>query len=323
MTGVRQPPKTDKPSRVISRLVTLIVLLAVAGVVIWGTVTDQQIGLVETESLSDVELASPVEVGGLTVNVVEQRGGPIPVVLLHDADVAGGSVFDGVYEGLPARFKGLTVDIPGFGLSERLPEVGSTHTVANLAEVVSDVMEERLSIPAVVVGVGLGGEVAAELAVTHADQVRGLVLVDVDFWKTDTWLERAQRMPFIGRPVTFTFRAGGRFGVDNWAPQCGTGGWCPSADQEAARELATSLRGSTDSLQAFLLTLPSSLVPSALPDIEAPVVYVWSTRGSVPTESVDRVKRALADMTVVESDTWRAHLEEPLVIGEAVGLVSP
>ncbi len=323
MTGLREPPKRDKPSRVVARILTLVLLVAVAGTVIWGAVTDQQIDLVESTSLSDLELENPVVVNDLTINVVEHRGGPIPVVFLHDVDVSGGLVFEIAIPHLPARFKGLTIDLPGFGLSERMPEVGKHHTVAMLAEVVSDVMAERLTIPAVIVGVGLGGEVAAEIAVTYPEQVRGIVLVDVDFWEDQTWVRFVEKLPFIGRPVTFTFEAAGRFGIATWAPQCGTGGWCPSLEQKEARQRAASIRRTTDSIQSFRLTLPSSLVPSDLSDITAPVVYIWSIRGEVSADSVDRMKTAISELLVNEIDAWQAHLEVPESVALAVELVSP
>ena len=323
MTGLREPPKRDQPSRIVARIVMLALLVVVAGTIIWGAVTDQQIDLVESTSLSELDLEDPVVVDGLTINVVEHRGGPIPVVFLHDFDVAGGVVFDDVIPLLPNRFKGITIDLPGFGFSQRMPDTGKQHTVAVLAEVVTDVMAERLSIPAVLVGVGLGGEVAAEIAVTYPDQVRGLVLVDVDFWRQETWVEFAERLPFIGRPVTFTYEGGGRLGLDTWAPECGIGGWCPSSDQKQARHRAASIRRSTDSIRSFRLTLPSSLVPSDLPQITAPIAYVWSTRGAVPEGTVDRLKAAISELLVSEIDAWRAHLEAPGAIAEAVELVSP
>ena len=76
------------------------------------------------------------------LNVVTQGEGTMPVVLLHDADVAGGVTWDGVVAGLDPRFAVMRVDLPGFGLSERLPTEGSRHTVASMAEEVADVIRQ-------------------------------------------------------------------------------------------------------------------------------------------------------------------------------------
>lgn len=304
-------------------MAVLVVLVATAGTVIWAAVTEQRIDLVESRALADVDQGAHMQAGGLTVNVVEHPRGAIPVVMLHDADVAGGVVFDGLVSELPGRFEATVIDLPGFGLSQRITSPGDSHTVAALADLVSAVMSQRLSIPAVVIGVGLGGEVAAQLAVSHPDQVRGLVLVDVDFWAEGAWYAQAGSLPFFGRPITFTFEAGGALGVDTWAPYCGVGGWCPTAEQVAARRMATTVQGTTDSIRAHRETLPSSLVPSDLSVIQLPVAYVWSSKGVVPRETVERLLDALPDMAVIESETWQAHVDNPAAVSEALGLVSP
>lgn len=323
MTGVREPPKRQRPSRSLRRFVTLVILVAAAGLVLFSVVTDQRIEVIESIEHAALDLSEPVTVGELTVNVEKGEGGPIPVVFLHDVDVAGAAIFEGAAEALPERFHAMAIDLPGFGLSQRIPGADDVYTVAGMAEVVSEVLEERLSVAAVMVGVGYGGEVAAEIAVTNPHLVRGLVLVDVDFWEQRSWLDIAKGLPVLGRSIAFTFEAGGLLGSDSWSPNCGSGGWCPSDDQLAARSLASSIEGTTDSLLGQLETLPSSRVPSALSEIGAPVSYVWSTRGGVPQETVDRFGAAISDLQVVESDSWMAHVDDPDVVAAAVETVSP
>ena len=68
-----------------------------------------------------------------------------------------------------------------------------------------------------------------------------------------------ERLPWVGRAVTFTFETGGRFATDIWTPNCADGGWCPNQNQIASREIATTIQGSTDSIRSFLRTQPSSL----------------------------------------------------------------
>jgi hypothetical protein len=137
----------------------------------------------------------------------------------------------------------------------------------------------------------------------------------------DGWAEIVERLPWIGRAATFTLETGGRFAVDMWAPNCDTGGWCPSQEHLAARKIATTIKGSTDTMRSFLRTQPSALVPSDLSKITAPVGFVWSKDGDVEAESVDRVKVELPDMTVTEVDVWKAYLESPSAVSEAVDMV--
>jgi pimeloyl-ACP methyl ester carboxylesterase len=299
----------------------LVVLVLAAGLTVWTSVTNQRIDLIEDVPAREIELIDFTMVGNLRINVVTEPGGVVPVILLHDRDVAGGVTLDDVAGGLEGRFQAVRLDLPGYGLSDRLPSEGLGHTVASMAQVVSAVIEERFAIPVVIAGVGFGGRVAAEVAVSSPDLVRGVVLIDVDFWEEDGWIERIERLPWVGRAVTFSFETGGRFAKDMWAPNCAEGGWCPRQNQIAARGITTTIRGSTDSIRSSLRTQPSSLVPSDLAEIVAPVAYVWSRDGDVPFDSVERVKQELPDMTVSEVDAWQAHLESPGAVIDAIDMV--
>lgn len=321
MTSLQKPPEEDRPTRVVARILVLVILLLGVGLAVWTAVTGQRIELTETESLASIEGRDVTEAGGLDINVVEEVGGPVPVVFLHDADVAGGVLWDATVDRLGDRFKAVRVDLPGFGLSERVPDPGSGHTVASMAEVVSEVIAERFEIPVVAAGAGLGGEVAAEIAVTRPELVRGVVMIDVDFWSEQGWLHFFETAPWVGRAVVHTFEAGGRLGTDRWAPNCDDGGWCPTASQAEARELAASVENTTDSIKAFLETPASSLVPSDLDEIAAPVAYVWSTEGDVPASSVEMTEEPLSDLALYESDAWKVQLEDPATVAEAIEAV--
>lgn len=318
MSSLQKPPERDRPAHIFARMVVLLVLLLLVGVAVWAAVTGQRADLIETTSLDSLEREDTIAVGDLSINLQEAAGGPVPVVLLHDFDIAGNVLWDSVAEELGEGFHPVRVDLPGFGLSDRLPGEGSGHTVSSMARVIAAVIEERSDVPAVVAGVGLGGKVAAEIAVTNPDLVRGLVLVDVDFWSERDWVEMAETLPFVGRAITHTFEAGGPLALERWAPTCDEGGWCPSADQIEARELAASVERTTDSLHAFRLTPTSALVPSDLESITVPVSYVWSTEGAVPAGSVDMIEDRLPEMPVIETQTWKAHLESPGSVVDAI-----
>lgn len=319
--SLQKPPSAERPSRLFGRLLFLVVLLAVAAVAIWAAVTLQRIDLVENTSLDSLDRDTAVQANGLTIDVQEGEGGPIPVILLHDHDVSGSVLLEDLALEIEGRFRPVLMDLPGFGLSQRIPEPGDQHTVSSMAETVGSVISQRFDRPVVVVGVGLGGQVGAELAVTQPGLMRGLVMVDVDFSREGDWVAFAEGLPYIGPAVIHTFEAGGRFGVDRWAPNCDDGGWCPTADQIAARDLAASLQGTTESLAAFLETPRSSLVPSELDAISLPAAYVWSTDGSVTAESVETITDSVPGITLLEADVWKAHLQSTQTVVEAVELV--
>lgn len=320
--SLRPPPKRETPSRIVARFTVLLIMVGMVGLAVWSAVINQRIPLIETQTLADLDLEDPSVIDGTTVNVVTEAGGGEPVILLHDVDVAGGVVWDDVVSVLDERFTPIRVDLPGFGLSRRTTEEGPAHTVSAQARVVAGVIEERHGGPVVLVGVGLGGKVAAELAVTAPHLVRGLVLIDVDFWGRDDLVVFLERLPVVGPAFAHTFEAGGVRGLQRWAPHCEEGGWCPTVEQTEARDRATSVAGTTESIAAFRRTPPASLVPSELREISAPVVYVWSTLGEVPVESVERMQDAIPHLAVTEVEVWRAHLEAPGEVAAAVDTVA-
>lgn len=323
--GLTQPPKLQRPSRTLARFAVLVLMLFAAAVAIWHVTTQNNIALTEDGSVAslDVDPDSLFEVGDLRLRVVQHSTGPIPLVLLHDVDV-GGSVEMADLAAMAAdELYTVTVDLPGFGLSTRIPEPGRSHTVGAMADAVAVVTESLFTRPALLVGVGLGGKVAAEMAVTRPDLVAGLVMVDVDFWPEEKWRVRAQRLPVIGSSMTYTYETSGRYAASVWAPHCGEpGGWCPSPQQLVDRAAAAGILGSTASIHAFHNTPQSSLVPSDLDRITAPAVFVWSLRGDVPRESVERIKAEIPDLTVIDVDTWMAHLEAPRIVLDAVAAIT-
>lgn len=321
--GVSQPPKVQRTSRTLARFVFLLVLLFLAGATIWHVTTQGHIDLVEDGSVAslNVDPESLIVVDGVRLRAVQHSDGTVPLVILHDVDIGGSVVMSDLAEAA-ADFRAVTIDLPGFGLSTRFPEVGDAHTVGTMAETVAGALEQLFVRPAVLAGVGLGGKVAAEIAVRHPEMVAGLVMIDVDFWERDTWRERSQRLPVLGKSLTYTYETSGRFAIQTWAPHCGeTGGWCPTAQQRVDREAAATIAGSTASVHAFRNTPAASLVPSDLHTVTAPTVYVWSLKGRVTRESVERIKEALPDMSVVDVDTWAAHLEAPGVVADAIRAV--
>ncbi|HEX6947860.1 MAG TPA: alpha/beta hydrolase [Acidimicrobiia bacterium] len=319
MVGLVKPPKEEKPTRLIARFVGLILLVAIAGTIIWNYTTQSNIDLIEIGSVASlgVDPEDLIEVDGMRIRVVQHSEGSTPLVLLHDVDV-GGSIAMADLAAAASDFQTVTIDLPGFGLSTRIPEPGEQHTVGNMAEVVGGVLDRLFTRPVVVAGVGLGGKVAADLAVRRPELVAGLVMIDTDFWAEDEWRQRAQKLPLIGESMTYTYETSGRFAESVWAPHCDEGGWCPTPQQLVDRTAAARLRDSTASIHAFWNTPQASLVPSDLGEVRAPTAYVWSLDGPVPRETVERIKAEIPAMTIMDVDVFAAHLESPSTVVEAV-----
>lgn len=323
MTGLRPPPKTDTPSRIFARFSVLIILLIGLGAVIWSAVIIQQIPLVEDVGLDQINIGGAETVEGIRFHVEDNGVGTPPTFLLHDVEIAGSVVFDDLVAELGDEVRTVSVDLPGFGLTTRFPEPGVEHTVGRMAERVISVIEARTSVPAVLVGVGVGGEVAAEIAVLRPDLVAGLMMIDSDFYGGGGWVQTGEGLPWMGLAFTYAFETSGTFADDVFAPHCAEGGWCPSPDQVAARSLAASIVDTSASLHSFRTTQPASNVPSLLDDIDAPTIFVWSQNGVVPESSVNRVMEAMPDVVVERVDVYQAHLEAPGRVADLIRSLLP
>ena len=86
----------------------------------------------------------------------------------------------------------------------------------------------------------------------------------------------------------------------------------------AVRAQVTEIEGTTASLNAFLETPVSSLVPSDLDLITVPSGYVWSSEGEVPRDAVDRIAEAMPDLILAEVPVWKVHLEQPRAVADLV-----
>lgn len=322
--SLQAPPKAESPSRAVGRIVVLILLALAAGVVIYTAVTNQRIDLTEDRRAEALELDDTTVVDGVLVNVVDSGTGSVPVVILHDVDVTAGLILDDLSAALEADgYRTLRVDLPGFGYSERLPNEGPVHTAAGTGQLVAGLLEDRFDDPVVIVGVGFGGKVGAELAHTNPQLVEGLVMVDADFWGRESFEVGLQELPWVGRAATFTWETGGRFAVDSWSPYCDLGGWCPTDEELVARSQVIEVVNTTDSIWAFRRTPAAGLAPANFAEITVPSVFVWSNGGEVTEENVDRVVEEWPGVTVVVSDSYQAHLEDPAAILEAVTTLAP
>jgi pimeloyl-ACP methyl ester carboxylesterase len=208
MRGLQPPPKTVKPSRLAARLITLLVFAGGAGIAVYTAATNQAADLTEDLRPANLDLEDPTIIDGFVTNVRVDEGGPDPVVILHDVDVTGGLVLADLSAALGDRYHGVRIDLPGFGYSTRMPFVGSQHTVAGMADRLAAVLEDRISSSVPIVGIGLGGEVGAELALTYPHLVSALVMVDVDFWSSPGFPASLQSIPWVGRAATYTWEQG-------------------------------------------------------------------------------------------------------------------
>ena len=100
------------------------------------------------------------------------RGHGAPLVMIHGAQ-GDQTSFDGLAAGFSDRYRVLTFDQRGSGLSDK-PDI--PYSIAMLADDTAALMDQLGLSPAHVFGISMGGTIAQELALRHPAKVRSLVL---------------------------------------------------------------------------------------------------------------------------------------------------
>ncbi|MDJ0790900.1 MAG: alpha/beta hydrolase [Acidimicrobiia bacterium] len=126
-----------------------------------------------------------------------------PVVFVHSVNAAASAYeLRPLFEAYAIRRPTYAFDLPGYGHSSRGP-VG--HSAVTMTEAVVAVL--RMTGPAHVIGLSLGGEFAARAAVDHPDLVRSLTLISPTGLSSPgrtpnaPWVERMFGLPVLGRAV--------------------------------------------------------------------------------------------------------------------------
>lgn len=110
------------------------------------------------------------------------------IVLTHGA-TADHTMFDELVPALSPRYRVLTWDVPGHGLSQPLPE---DFGIGRLVEDEIALIDHIGARKAILIGQSIGGNLAQEAVFRHPERVLGIVLIDcTDNFQRLTGLERA------------------------------------------------------------------------------------------------------------------------------------
>jgi pimeloyl-ACP methyl ester carboxylesterase len=138
-----------------------------------------------------------VTASGVRVRVAELGSGD-PVIVVHGLFVDH-HTWDPVAENLPAGFRVIAPDLPGFGTSEKPSPSRFPYGVHAFAETVADLYAGLALGRSALVGHGLGGAVALTLAARHPELVSRLVLIDTLCYERAPTLEaKLALLPFMG-----------------------------------------------------------------------------------------------------------------------------
>jgi pimeloyl-ACP methyl ester carboxylesterase len=115
-----------------------------------------------------------LDLAGVSTAVLEGGEGP-PVVLLHGQGGWAG-VWLPVMTGLARDHRVVAPDLPGLGASR---VQGAPPDADRVLAWLGELLDRTCPVPPVLVGVSLGGSIAARFAAAHGDRLAGLVLVSM------------------------------------------------------------------------------------------------------------------------------------------------
>ena len=118
--------------------------------------------------------------GLLLISSVPSSPLPFQVVLLHDGKSSGAQFASLINSQLGGQFRVVCPDLPGHGASAPALFPATVYTVAGLAAVTVEVIDQ-LKIPnAVIIGSGIGAQIALAVASRLGPRTAGVVLCDLE-----------------------------------------------------------------------------------------------------------------------------------------------
>lgn len=115
-----------------------------------------------------------VEIDGQKIHVRVSGEGP-PLILLHGF-MASYFTFRAIVPELAKRFRVISIDLNGFGLTER-PPAAEAYRIEHQADLIVRVMEKAGAAPAMILGHSYGAAVASVVALRHPGAVTKLILI--------------------------------------------------------------------------------------------------------------------------------------------------
>jgi pimeloyl-ACP methyl ester carboxylesterase len=237
------------------------------------------------------------------------QGGPL--LVLHDQEYVNG--WHPFLRALATRFAVLAPSHPGFGRSELPDELDA---IDDLAYLYLDLLRSLGSGRVQLVGLGLGGWIAAEMAVRCTHQVERLVLVDAVGIKVSGPTERDVADTFIIGPREFLELAW--HDADAGALQMKL----PGLGSISEEELVTLLRNRRSAaLFAWKPFMHNPKLGHRLARIDRPTLVLWGESDRIVTPEYGRAYAQLipgARFELIEAAGHYPYLERPEAFVEAV-----
>ena len=241
--------------------------------------------------------ARAIQVAGLNVHLLEGGSGEPAVVLHHSTGNPGWIPF---YEELAGKFSLTVPDMPGYGQSTR-PEWA--REPRDLAILLNQALDQLgLTSGVSLVGLGLGGFIAAEMATMNQARLRSLTLIGAAGIQPDQGEILDQMMIDFEEYMKAGFRSDAGY-AEVFGQQA----------EASVKELWDFSREMTARI-TWKPYMFNRRLPHLLKEVRTPTLLIWGSRDVVvPLSAAERYKSSLpnARLEVIDGAGHLVEYEEP------------
>jgi len=267
------------------------------------------------QSIKQIPITTPLSKQPVVTTYVRQGNGGTPILLLHGFD---SSVFEfrRLIPLLAAKNETWTVDLLGFGFTERLAGISVSTTVikTHFYYFWKTLIDE----PVILVGASMGGAAAIDFTLSYPEAVKKLVLIDGAGYKAPPNMGRFM-VPPLGNLATAFLRnpkVRQRISINAYHDPS-----FASLDAQLCAALHLKSQGWQQALIAFTKSGGYQSFGEKLSEIKQPTLILWGESDRIlGTRDAHKFKEAIAHSRLIwiKDCGHVPHLEQPQVTAKHI-----
>ncbi len=267
------------------------------------------------QSIKQIPITTPLSKHPVVTTYVRQGNGGTPILLLHGFD---SSVFEfrRLIPLLAAKNETWTVDLLGFGFTERLAGISVSTTVikTHFYYFWKTLIDE----PVILVGASMGGAAAIDFTLSYPEAVKKLVLIDCAGYKSPPNMGRFM-VPPLGNLATAFLRnpkVRQRISINAYHDPS-----FASLDAQLCAALHLKSQGWQQALIAFTKSGGYRSFGEKLSEIKQPTLILWGESDRIlGTGDAHKFKAAIAHSQLIwiKDCGHVPHLEQPQVTAKHI-----
>ena len=267
------------------------------------------------QSIKQIPITTPLSKQPVVTTYVRQGNGGTPILLLHGFD---SSVFEfrRLIPLLAAKNETWTVDLLGFGFTERLAGISVSTTVikTHFYYFWKTLIDE----PVILVGASMGGAAAIDFTLSYPEAVKKLVLIDCAGYKAPPNMGRFM-VPPLGNLATAFLRnpkVRQRISINAYHDPS-----FASPDAQLCAALHLKSQGWQQALIAFTKSGGYQSFGEKLSEIKQPTLILWGESDRIlGTGDAHKFKAAIAHSQLIwiKDCGHVPHLEQPQVTAKHI-----